>query len=574
MAIFSNPKTSLAGTFWLSIDNPGMDTNVEITDLGQLTYEFDLVPTQQSGARVGGIAGAMTVKLWDQMSNRGSFYDSMEEYIGTYDATNDLTFPRANCNVVWLSTRDDQTYRFPFSLSFSDIGIDERSQTATVKLQPKTTNINIGNWGEERAPLYVANQVPYVYKILSYVMNIDNCVPTSIAIQDIVGTLDSGFNVSNIYETATNIGTVQATSRYGTVVTTFDAFPTLARAATLGNGTVFPIFIFNGVTSTSYDPTRSMFDVVKQYAAMEGAIFGSAFNVNFYINRTSNIYNVEFSNNEIADLSFVTVPRAYNTVAYTTRANDKIRDGIGFLNVNINYEAWRDAPQQQSFDFTNYDPYMVIGCLEFDGGVSYGYSYVSNSGPIESNVAIRDVYQDSLFTRSFQAFAAPLGITATNRSALRIEATILGADKVRPYEVIKFDNTVPIRYQGKHFRPTSLSYDLKADKVKVTAYQIDTVEIIPPEPPPPTTTNVNIGVCETGEYMASVTIKSNTTADFAYSNENGTYMMFGVTGTNATAEFAYSNENGTYMVFDLYAAEALMYLASNAENTATNFSVS
>src|SRR5690606_6399049 len=55
-----------------------------------------------------------------------------------------------------------------------------------------------------------------------------------------------------------------------------------------------------------------------------------------------------------------------------------------------------------------------------------------------------------------------------------------------PHEVIRFDNTVPQRYQGKHFRPTSLSYDLRHDKIHITAYEIDSyTENAGPEPFPP-----------------------------------------------------------------------------------------
>lgn len=531
--INSVPKTSLAGTFYMEIDALG-DANVEVQDFGRLEYEFDLVPTQATGARISGIPGTMTVKVWDKMSNQGSFYDSMESYIGEYDSTNDLTFPRANVNVVWTTRSENVQYKFPFSVAFNDIGLDERSQTATVKLQPKSTNINIGTWGATRAPLYTSNEVPYFYDTLTYLMNIDNCVPAGIAIYDIIGTLDTATNVINVYETAKNIGTIGVTGVYGSVVSNFGAFPLLPELAVYGNGSPTPTFIFNGVTTASYDQSRTMQDVVKQYAAMEGAIFGSAFGVNFYINRTINTYNVEITNAELEDLSFVTVPRAYNAIGYTTQANDKIRDGIGFSNTNITFEAWRDAPQTQQFKFTNYDPYMVIGCFEGDAGVSYGYSFVNNSGPISANLAIRNFYQDALFTKSFQAFAAPLGITATNRSALKIEATLLGTDKIRPYEVIKFDNTVPIRYQGKHFRPTSLSYDLKADKVKVTAYQIDTFL------PPAANFVINVGNCDP---MFVVNYTAYNTSTNVYSDENSNTFLQNITIYN-TFTNVFADETG------------------------------
>jgi hypothetical protein len=433
----------------------------------------------------------MTVKVWDQMSNRGSFYDSMEEYIGVYQNTDAVTFPRANVNVVWTTRSDGRQHKFPFSVAFGDIGIDERSQTTSIKLQPRTTNINVGVWGDERAPLYASNEVAYYYASQVRLSNIENCTLAGVAIYDIIMTLDSNTATSNIYETAKNIGRVQATGYYGTTNAEFSAFPLLAEAASYGNGSPVTMFMFNGASYPAlYDRNTQMLDVVKKYAAMEGAIFGSAFGVNFYMNRTINTHNVELTNADFEDFKFVSVPRAYNSVAYSMTRGNLILDGVGFENVNVFFDAWRDAPQQQQFKFDNFDPWLLIGCLEFDGGVNFPYSYVNNTAAIQSNFAIANVYQDSLLASSFRAFAPPLGITATNRSALRIEATILGTDKLRPYECIKFDNTVPLRYQGKHFRPTSLSYDLKADKVKVTAYQIDTFV------PPTANIEVNVGNCD------------------------------------------------------------------------------
>jgi hypothetical protein len=54
----------------------------------------------------------------------------------------------------------------------------------------------------------------------------------------------------------------------------------------------------------------------------------------------------------------------------------------------------------------------------------------------------------------------------------RIETTILGVDKVKPYQVLRFDTDTPSRFQNKHFRPTSIKYNFKDDTIKITAYKI------------------------------------------------------------------------------------------------------
>jgi hypothetical protein len=119
-------------------------------------------------------------------------------------------------------------------------------------------------------------------------------------------------------------------------------------------------------------------------------------------------------------------------------------------------------------------------------------------------------------------YAQATGAWTANTSVYKIDATILGADKVRPYECIKFDNTVPLRYQGKHFRPTSLSYDLKADKVKVTAYQIDTFVA------PVGNIVINVGDCESGDMVSLLAFNVSTNI---FTDE---------TGENTTTNFAFN----------------------------------
>jgi hypothetical protein len=578
MAIKSNPISSLAGTFWLEIDNPGEETNVVLQDISTIDFEFDLVPTQQTDARVGGIPGTITVTLWDDMTNRGSFYDALENAIGTYEDVTDITYPRANCNFIWITRKDSTEYKFPFSLSFADIGIDERTRLSTAKLNPKTLNTTIFEWGENRASSVLPNDIPYYFA--TYLMNINNGVMAGYAIYDTISQLNDTFGT--IYETAKNLATINVTGYYGTQAVNVGAFPLLNEASNYGNGTIIPQFLFNGVSTASYidAANTTMVDMVKKFAAMEGAIFGSAFNYNFYINRLTNVNNVVITNTDVTDLSFVSTPRAYNSITYTSRTTPNtsvggivFTDGESFPNSNVTFLAYRDAPQQQSFGFSNYNPWLVYGALQYDAGATIfpPYAYVNNATPIVNNRNILNTYQDALFFRSYKAFAAALGVSSTNKSAMRIELDVLDASKIKPWEVIRFNETVPSRYWGKHFRPTSLSYDLKADRVRVTAYEIDTFEFTPPGPPPPPQGDTNIKACENGTYMVSLVYATNATADPVYTNDNGNYMLFSVYATNATGDPVYSNENGNYMVEAFTGTNTMISAQSETNGTATDF---
>lgn len=130
--IRSNPMTSRAGTFWIEIQTSANspNANFEVKSLGDVTYEFDLVPTDTRGGYVGGIPGALTVTIWDKMSNTGSAYDALENEIGNYSLLDFTSVPVADASMYLLRAGESNAanaYAFPFSLRFGDVSLDERS---------------------------------------------------------------------------------------------------------------------------------------------------------------------------------------------------------------------------------------------------------------------------------------------------------------------------------------------------------------------------------------------------------------------------------------------------------------
>jgi hypothetical protein len=241
-----------------------------------------------------------------------------------------------------------------------------------------------------------------------------------------------------------------------------------------------------------------VFDKVRVLAGMDGAVFGSAFGVNYYMPRNNNTYNVELSNVEFEELSFVSSARAINaiTLSFTNSnaINSTINIGNGYpfiFGESFTFDGWRASDQQINIGYSSYFPQFNYGLWE-NTAPTYvnGLEYINPSGFFTFPGLLEIIQLGDASTMYAQA----TGAWTSNASVYKIDATILGADKVRPYECIKFDNTVPLRYQGKHFRPTSLSYDLKADKVKVTAYQIDTF-------PFDAGGNIDINLCDINPFL-------------------------------------------------------------------------
>lgn len=57
-----------------------------------------------------------------------------------------------------------------------------------------------------------------------------------------------------------------------------------------------------------------------------------------------------------------------------------------------------------------------------------------------------------------------------------IEFTVIGSDKIKPFNTIIFDNTVPDKFQNRRFRPTTINYDFANDTATIKAYEIGEFE--------------------------------------------------------------------------------------------------
>lgn len=558
MAIKTNPTTSLAGTFWFEINAPNTNANVTVHKMGDISYEFDLVPSDSVVRGIGGIQGSMQVDFFDQLSNMGSLYGSLENSIGTYDGLTATTVPVAPTMLYLLPRGEsniDNAYRWPFDLRFTEVSINERSQTTTATLIPRSTNINIATWSAGSSTNNFPDNVAFRYNNLNF-----SAYYVGDFINDIVSDFDTSVGNTTIYEPSGGIIAELLGNEYVPYI------PTKDFVATSNYSNFFPAMMVLG-PDQQYASGNLAVDKVASYAAIDGSIFGSAFGVNFFMGKRNTSYNVEISNSEVSDLKFKPSPRSTNAVIYrltnTNVINSTANMGNGFpalFNTFAEQPAWVAASQQINIGVSVYSPHLNFGRTSnvdtnyVNGDAAYDSFLFAFPGLTETLWTADATYTTSFATGSF----------TSNAGIYMIEADILGVDKIRPYEVIKFDNTVPLRYQGKHFRPTSLSYDLKADRVRVSAYQISAFEVVPPEPPD-TNVTINVGDCETGEMalMLSYSLENTFNVTSDETGENTSNFLAFNTFTNV-----FSDEFGNVVTLDGNAYNVTAF--SNSDGNVSN----
>ena len=457
MAITTAPARFRSGTlsFTLGTTNIG---SVEVSDISELTYEFDLKQAQSAINSIAIMPGSMTVSLWDNTSTGQSLYTILLGEIGTYT----VSPPSLDVTMSFTPYGASASNTFPFQLQFSGVKTDYKTGITELLLLPplqsdETYRSRYSNLGNTIAGFDYATNIYHVNVRATEgvtVTNYDGFL-AGLFLEDYIRRLDPTA-VSNVFN-----------SGYDSVAMTPAKFPPP------GYYGVNTAFVFTNIETGNISAVNLALSNVPVRAkvfsatAMEGAILGSAWSVNFYVNRMTNTINKTLSNSDIADLSFVKNERQVNAVnVYINTGNiptNPIPTQIMFPTGQ--YEAGYFAGQQFiGLDLQSHAPHMGRGN---DDGDDLNRNVVNT----DSTVATMNTNVQGLARAGAVAYSFAFG-SYQGQAVEKIETTIQGVNKVLPHEAIKFDSTAPVDARNKHFRPSSLKYNFKQDTIKVTAYQI------------------------------------------------------------------------------------------------------
>jgi hypothetical protein len=200
---------------------------------------------------------------------------------------------------------------------------------------------------------------------------------------------------------------------------------------------------------------------VAQFAVLGGDIYGTGFDYNFYVNRMRTDRTVTVSYDDLQALKYSVTPSPYNAIVLTL-------DGTSGFVVDTSKQEISNVRSEK----------LISGFYSLE-------SYVFKARKVPVGGLFADIDYTGYLTSDLETVIVSSGILAHQKALnaqstplVRVEATVFGFDKIKPYNTIIFGDGVPDRYRyvsgttARYYRPTHLSYNLKEDLIRVRMYGI------------------------------------------------------------------------------------------------------
>lgn len=440
MAVITSSSNKIAsgvlGVTISGIASLSSNRTIDVLSVGSIKYDFD-VP--ESGYDVKSLYvryGDCTISFRDTMDDGSSLYDLV------------LTATTTPFKIeLSLDANSGSTYSFLFYAYRNDVKLDEISRVTEIRMKPLISD------GKSVADYFDGglDVDPAAYLKDAYISNEENTkvVASGRFIRDILKSFNnfSGFVLeSDSHEDIESFSNGVGYNLVG------DPFPPS------GDTLVVPSQV-----------AVSALTVLFNFAGEEGAIFGSSFNHNFYVQRTSNASAVNVSYSEIESISVDRSEFEYYTVNVVSSGGTAY-DSTSLLNSSS--ETYNiGAPKR--FSFTSLVSCGLYGQwrtnVQPDPPVGNYYSNVFFLGSdgqgtkVDTNVSV-DCYAKGIGAEIIE----------------RIDITVFGFDAIKPWNTLRIDSASGVlppnlasRYSGSIFRPSALDYSFEDDKIKIRAYRIE-----------------------------------------------------------------------------------------------------
>lgn len=205
---------------------------------------------------------------------------------------------------------------------------------------------------------------------------------------------------------------------------------------------------------------------LRHYAVLEGGIYGTGFDYNFYVHRTRIDDTTILFDDDVESCSSELISQPYSSIALTLQAQPVTELADIFFNLNTTTTSASSSVTAEK---------TISGLYPFTSGGKARWD--------EANTRMEiDTITGSLSELAVVASGLLAHKTALNASTnpiFKVSSRVLGIDKVKPYQTVQLSGTTfPTEFRFnpagavRYYRPTYLSYNLYSNTVEVKMYSI------------------------------------------------------------------------------------------------------
>lgn len=444
MSILTKSARLRSGTYTLHIDLGGAaNVETDLLDISDLTYEFDVQPVTGDIKTAAQIVGNMRAVIGDTLQNASSAYDSINSEIGAWTLTSRFEgqLPRVRANlIVDPADQTKSTFKIPFAFDMGDVSLDYKSKRTSITLKGLTSNVNVTNVFEflDTADYYEYNE-GVGFQV--------NAVPAGVFINSYMQLVSAGTAPTAV------INPAPALNNFGYM---------MPRNYPIDHSELVDRNVAVWVTNYAAQKDASLNfvpaeQVMRSLLGMEGSFYGYCFGTRFVNWRSDKNYVHQFSN---ADLESFDIKRG-QAVIQSINVNATATNANSYMTGTSSAPYYIGTGKKMVITFTGFDEFARAGEWIASTNVVEGRTTNVDLSNISNQILEQGIRQYELSTQAASAY----------KTTQQVEFTAFDALSFLPYQAVNFAPDVP-RATGKVFRPTSIAYDFKGDRVRISAYLI------------------------------------------------------------------------------------------------------
>jgi hypothetical protein len=424
--------------FYLEATITGARTG-DIVSVGDLKYEFDITDSNTDVNRLFVSFSSIEMSFFQYARDGRDWAQDLISYIGGLSGVDQRV-----TMTMTLNRPNGQSYKWLFDVYSDAIKIDERTRMVSISFTPYTNSYNT-------VPLlnFYSSGLNYIHDYINRNSGLlaDICMTAGYFIEAVLRQAYAGLGgiTFSIESGLIGLGASYSTNTYDKKLSTEPVDNKYYICVRTGSD--LPI------ADRAIDPIR----ITARLAGVEGGIFGIGHGVGFYFNKLSKANQVTLSYDQLVNLAVSTYSRGVRSVKVTVR-NDNTVAGVVVANQTGSSEATYNTYAIRKMDVFFIPDGLVVGEYYAVGKM--------REGQATQTLNMMNGLADVARLTYGQNFGA------SGKKSIEFEA--FGIDTVKPFNTMKFNTTVPDKYQGILFRPSYLEYSFVRDTVKGRAYEIGT----------------------------------------------------------------------------------------------------